>query len=168
MGSEQANLVINSYMGSSKKKKPGFRILVVHGPNLNLLGERETDIYGRGTLAELNTSLRKLGRQMNVTLKFFQSNSEGSLIDFLHENRMWADGLVINPGAYTHYSYAIRDAISGISILTVEVHLSDIHAREKFRKRSVIQPVCLAQFSGDGFQSYFDGLQYLVKTLDQK
>lgn len=140
-----------------------MRILVIHGPNLNLLGEREPEVYGTMTLAELDRKLRATARRHGVTLRAFQFNGEGEIIDALHEHRRWADGVVINPGAYTHYSYAIRDAIAGIGLPCVEVHLSDIHRREKFRSVSVIAPVCVSQVSGLGWRSYEQGLLSLVR-----
>jgi 3-dehydroquinate dehydratase-2 len=137
------------------------RILVIHGPNLNLLGEREPEIYGSLTLEELNQKLREFAAEHNLELKIFQSNHEGAIIDFLHQERRWADGIVINPGAYTHYSYAIRDAIAAVGKPTVEVHLSDIKRREPFRRISVIADVCVAQICGLGWQSYIEGLKLL-------
>jgi 3-dehydroquinate dehydratase-2 len=145
------------------KLKVSTRILVLHGPNLNLLGEREPAVYGTLTLKGLNELLRKSARKGGITLRIFQSNSEGTLIDLLHQNRKWADGVVINPGAYTHYSYALRDGIASISLPTVEVHLSDIHRREDFRKISVVSPVCVAQISGKGPGSYLEGIELLLK-----
>ena len=124
---------------------PKLTVLLVHGPNLNLLGEREPEIYGRTTLAEINASFRREARKHGLKTVAFQSNSEGALIDFLHRNRKRAAGLVINPGAYTHYSYALRDAIAAIQLPAVEVHLSDIRKREPFRRHSVIKDVCLAR-----------------------
>lgn len=141
------------------------RILLVHGPNLNLLGEREPEVYGKLTLAELNEQLEKFAAQSHVALTCFQSNHEGVLIDFLHEQRKHADGLVINPGALTHYSYALRDAIAAINLPAVEVHLSDIHAREEFRRVSVIREVCLQQISGLGMESYKRGLEVVLGRL---
>jgi len=138
------------------------QILVVHGPNLNLLGEREPEVYGTLTLDDLNREIRKYGRSKNVECRFFQSNHEGDIIDFLHENRHWAHGLVINPGALTHYSYVLRDAIAGVGLPAVEVHLSDIHKREEFRKVSVIEPVCIRQICGMGKKSYFEGIEILL------
>lgn len=140
-------------------------ILIVHGPNLNLLGEREPDVYGAMTLDDINAELEIFARSHGLGLKNFQSNHEGGLIDFIHKQRHWADGMVINPGAYTHYSYALRDAIAGVGVPTVEVHLSDISQREDFRKVSVIEPVCVAQISGLGWKSYIAGLE---KLLDLK
>jgi 3-dehydroquinate dehydratase-2 len=137
------------------------KILVLHGPNLNLLGEREPAIYGDLTLGQLNSNLRKSASQLGVVLKIYQSNGEGKLIDLLHRHRKWAEGVVFNPGAYTHYSYALRDAVAAIEKPTVEVHLSDIHKREEFRRVSVIAPVCVHQISGLGWRSYLEGLKFL-------
>ena len=139
-----------------------LKILIIHGPNLNLLGEREPDIYGSFTLDDVNQRIREFAAKNNIEVKMTQSNHEGVLIDFLHENRKWADGLVINPGAFTHYSYALRDAIAAVQLPAVEVHLSDIHKREEFRKISVIKEVCIQQISGKGLDSYIEGLKYLL------
>jgi 3-dehydroquinate dehydratase-2 len=144
------------------------KILIVQGPNLNLLGEREPEIYGSMTLEELNAAISAFARLRNGETIFFQSNHEGGLIDCLHEHRPQGasarkvDGVVINPGALTHYSYALRDAIAAIQLPTVEVHLSDIHKREAFRKISVIKEVCLAQITGLGKDSYLHGIEWLV------
>ena len=141
------------------------KILIIHGPNLNLLGEREPEVYGKLTLSDINGELEKLAETLNVSLKIFQSNHEGQIIDFIHENRKWANGIVINPGAFTHYSYALRDAIAGVQLPTVEVHLSDIHKREPFRRVSVIKDVCIDQVSGRGLNSYLDGFKQLLEYL---
>lgn len=138
------------------------RILVLHGPNLNLLGEREPEIYGRMNLLQLNRTLRKFAVSQKVSLKIFQSNEEGVLINYLHKYRRWAHGVVINPAAYSHYSYSIRDAIASINIPAVEVHLTNIKKREKFRRISVIAPVCISQISGLGWNSYIKGIQLLI------
>lgn len=143
------------------------KIMVIHGPNLNLLGEREPEIYGSLSLKDVNRHIREFASQNNIDIKVLQSNHEGVLIDFLHENRTWADGLVINPGAFTHYSYALRDAIAGIQLPAVEVHLSDIHNREEFRKISVIKEVCIQQISGKGLESYIEGLKCLLDFLSK-
>ncbi len=121
------------------------KILVIHGPNLNLLGQREPSIYGATALEEINKRLGEYAAAHGAEIQIMQSNHEGEIIDALHRARGWADGIVINAGAYTHYSYAIRDAIAAIGIRTVEVHLSNIHAREPFRHTSVIAPVTLEQ-----------------------
>ena len=118
-------------------------ILVIHGPNLNLLGEREPEIYGSKTLHDINNEIANFAKELKLLTKIYQSNSEGKLIDFIHENRKWADGIVINPGAYTHYSIAIRDAIASVNLPAIEVHLTDIMKREDFRKVSVISDVCV-------------------------
>ncbi len=138
-----------------------MRVLVVHGPNLNLLGTREPEIYGSLTLEEINQEIKNKAQELQMELKIFQSNHEGTIIDFIHENKDWAQGMVINPAAYTHYSIAIRDAISATQIKTVEVHLSNIESREDFRKISVIKDVCHAQISGHGLNSYLLGLEKL-------
>jgi 3-dehydroquinate dehydratase-2 len=138
-----------------------FNVFIVHGPNLNLLGEREPEVYGTLTLAQLNGRLRIEAKKMDLKLRVFQSNSEGALVDALHRQRKWADGVVINPGAYTHYSYVIRDAIAAIQIPAVEVHLSDIKNREAFRRKSVIVPVCVGQISGLGWRSYLKGMELI-------
>jgi 3-dehydroquinate dehydratase-2 len=141
------------------------KILVIHGPNLNLLGVRQPEIYGHLTLADINGEIERLANGLQVTVKFFQSNHEGYIVDFLHDQRDWADGVLINPGALAHYSYSLRDAIAAIRLPTVEVHLSDIYSREPFRKISVIREVCLDQVSGRGLSSYLDGLRILVTNL---
>ncbi len=142
------------------------RILVLHGPNLNLLGEREPEIYGRMTLEEVNEKIREFAAERGAEVRIFQSNHEGTLIDLIHEHRHWADGIVINPGALTHYSYALRDAIAAVGIPAVEVHLSDIGSREPFRRISVIRDVCIAQISGKGYRSYLEGIERLLEVLD--
>ena len=138
-----------------------MNILVLNGPNLNLLGERETEIYGNDTLEELMMWLETSSDGRNHKFKFYQSNHEGNLIDAIHDERQWANGMIINPGALSHYSYAIRDAISSTGIPTVEVHLSHIMDREDFRKISVIKDVCISQVYGLGKKSYLEGLKIL-------
>jgi 3-dehydroquinate dehydratase-2 len=144
------------------------RILFIHGPNLNLLGEREPEIYGPMTLAQANEQIAAFAEKCQVEPVFFQSNHEGQIIDFLHAHRREAVGVVINPGALTHYSYALRDAISAVQLPAVEVHLSDIHRREAFRHISVMREVCLAQISGLGVESYCRGLEVVLGFLGRK
>jgi 3-dehydroquinate dehydratase II len=144
------------------------QILVLNGPNLNLLGTREPDVYGRQTLAEINHELEKVAAAHNTVLRTVQSNHEGALIDALHEARDWADGILINPGAFTHTSYALRDAITAVALPAVEVHLSNVHTREPFRRRSVLAPVCLGQVAGFGAYSYTLGLFALLNHLNKK
>lgn len=139
-----------------------MRIGVVNGPNLNLLGIREPEIYGRGTLADLEAYVKAYAGPADVEIRFSQWNSEGGVIDELHALRLWADGVIINPAAFTHYSYAVRDAILGISLPTVEVHLSDINKREPFRRISVTEDACIAQIMGLGFDSYIRAIDTLI------
>ena len=139
-------------------------ILVLHGPNLNLLGIREPDIYGTTTLEDINRLLQKKAAEWGLELRILQSNHEGVLVDFLHENRTWADGVLINPGALTHYGYSLHDAILAIQKPTVEVHLSNIFAREEWRRKSVLSPTCKGIISGFGAESYLLGLEALRKS----
>lgn len=143
-----------------------MHILVLHGPNLNLLGTREPAIYGSTTLADIEQQLRVLAGELGVTIETYQSNHEGALIDRIHAAaREGVAGLLINPGAYTHTSIALRDALAAVAIPTVEVHLSNIHARESFRRRSHISPVVLAQVAGFGAVGYGLALRGLVNHL---
>jgi 3-dehydroquinate dehydratase-2 len=139
-----------------------MNILIINGPNLNLLGKREPEIYGRETLADIESWLASSPESSDHSIKWFQSNHEGAIIDQIHDSINSIDGIIINPGALTHYSYAIRDAIASVNIPTVEVHLSDIDKREDFRKISVLKDVCVKQISGLGKNSYLEGLKILV------
>lgn len=143
-------------------------IFVVHGPNLNLLGEREPAVYGTLTLDQLNAQIREHGRTRGCEIRTYQSNHEGALLDALQEARTWAAGIVINPGAYGHTSYALRDCIAGINVPTVEVHLSDVEAREPFRRISTIADVCIAKISGHGPASYFEAIDLLRDTASEQ
>ena len=142
-----------------------IKILLIHGPNLNLLGKRSPEIYGTSGLDEINSRMQSLARDGGAELRVFQSNSEGALIDAIHEAGNWADGIVINPGAYAHYSYAIRDALTSIKLPAIEVHLSNIYAREEFRHQSVISPVVVGCISGLGWRSYACGIQAMIEIL---
>ena len=141
-----------------------FKILILHGPNLNLLGTREPNVYGRETLADINAMLTEHAERLQVQVRCLQSNHEGELIDAIHKAEETA--LLFNPGAFTHYSIALRDAVAAKGLPTVEVHLSNVHAREEFRHRSVIAPVCLGQIAGFGSYSYVVGLAALVHHLE--
>ena len=141
------------------------KILVIHGPNLNLLGEREPGVYGTDNFDSINDEITALALEKGMHGEIFQSNHEGEIIDELHLARKSFDAVILNAGAYTHYSYAIRDAIAAIRIPVIEVHLSNIHARDEFRHRSVIAPVCVGQIAGFGKRSYFlavDALEYIL------
>lgn len=140
------------------------KILVISGPNLNLLGTREPDVYGSRTLEDMKVQMLDHAETAGCELDFFQSNVEGEIINYIHEHRD-ADGMIINPAAFTHTSIAIRDAISAVRIPSVEVHLSNIHAREEFRRVSHIAPVCVGQISGFGINSYLLGLKALTEYL---
>jgi len=142
-------------------------ILVLHGPNLNLLGMREPDIYGNLTLEEINLRVVTLGQELQIEVRCTQSNHEGGLIDALQEARTWAQGVILNAGGYTHTSVALRDAIAAIEIPVVEVHLSNVDAREQFRHTSLISAVCRGKVSGFGWRSYMLGLRGLAEILSE-
>jgi len=146
----------------TSKDDPMKKLLILHGPNLNLLGTREPEVYGDLTLDDINQRLIDIGEAADVEVKCLQSNSEGALIDALHEARAWAAGVVFNPGAYTHTSVALRDAITAIEIPVIEVHLSNVYAREEFRHKSLLAAVCLGKITGFGWRSYLMGLQALI------
>lgn len=131
-----------------------MKILVVHGPNLNLLGTRETDVYGEQTLDDVNAMLSSEAEKLGAEIRTMQSNSEGALIDAIQDARGWADAIIINPGAYTHTSIALRDAVAAVDLPVIEVHLSNVHAREDFRRHSYISPVAVGQIVGFGVDSY--------------
>ncbi|HOW90486.1 MAG TPA: type II 3-dehydroquinate dehydratase [Elusimicrobiales bacterium] len=137
-----------------------MNVLVIHGPNLHMLGRRKPEIYGKGTLPELNAEIRERAAASGLKVRIFQSNCEGRIVDAITAASGWADALIINPAAYTHYSYAIRDAVEALDVPAVEVHLSDISKREPFRRVSVIRPVCRARFKGEGWRSYFKALDF--------
>ncbi len=144
------------------------KILLIHGPNLNMLGRREPEVYGRLTLDDLNAQMRRIAEENGAELRIFQSNSEGALIDAIQESVNWADGIVINPGAYSHYSYAIRDALAAVRLPAIEVHLSNIYARERFRNHSVISAVVAGCVAGLGFRSYTCALESLIGILQER
>ena len=142
-----------------------MKILIIHGPNLNLLGKREKEIYGDKTLKEINSLLERQAKEMGVEIINFQSNSEGALIDFIQTESPKADGIIINPGALTHYGLSLREALADTNLPLIEVHLSNIYAREEFRQRSLIAPIAKGQISGLGWRGYIAALRTLVAEL---
>ena len=142
------------------------KIMVLNGPNLNMLGIRKPEIYGSESYADLEAYIENYGEEKGIEVTVLQSNCEGELIDFIHHALGNYDGIVINPGAYTHYSYAIHDALEAVSLPAVEVHLSDIHSREDFRRISVTAPACLCQISGEGFLGYRKAIDYLLENFE--
>jgi 3-dehydroquinate dehydratase-2 len=147
------------------RRRKGPRILAVHGPNLNLLGRRDTDIYGKSTLAEINAALRAEAKKLGAEVTVFQSNAEGTILDRLHAAIGKFDGLLINPAGLTHTSVSLRDAIEALGFPAVEVHLSNIHRREAFRHTSFVSPVCVGTIAGFGLDSYLLGLAALVRRI---
>lgn len=145
-----------------------MRVLVINGPNLNLLGQREPSVYGNTGLDVLVKALKKYGEELGILVDHVQTNSEGELIDKLHGAIGQYEGIILNPGAYTHYSYAIRDAVASIDVPVLEVHISNIYAREEFRSRSVIAPVCVGQISGLGIYGYQLALDYFRRYYNEK
>lgn len=143
-----------------------YRFLLINGPNLNLLGTREPEIYGSETLPKLVDAIQAYAQERRVEVRDFQSNSEGDIVTAIQEARLWADGILLNPGAFTHYSLAIRDAISAVDVPVVELHLSNVHARESFRHKSVLSGVCLGVIGGFGRNSYFLALDALIRHLE--
>lgn len=141
------------------------RILIIHGPNINMIGERETSIYGKETYEDINRQIVQCATEHGLDCRIFHSNHEGAIIDTIQAAAKEMDGIVINAGALTHYSYAIRDAIAGIKIPVIEVHYSNIHSREEFRNKSVIAPVCAGQIAGFGKHSYFLAIKGLAEML---
>jgi 3-dehydroquinate dehydratase-2 len=139
-----------------------MKILVIHGPNLNMLGSRQVSLYGDKTLAEINSLLDKAAYELGVELETFQSNHEGALVDFIQEKSSEATGILINPGALTHYGLSLRDALADTSLPVIEVHLSNIYAREEFRQQSVIAPISRGQISGLGWRGYIAALEIVV------
>lgn len=141
------------------------KVVLIHGPNLNLTGMREPGIYGKDTLAEINVQVIRKCNSAGMECEVFQSNSEGAIIDRIHETRETCDGILLNAGAYTHYSYAIRDAISAVCLPCIEIHMSNVHAREEFRHTSVIAPVCAGVIAGFGKNSYLLAVDAMKEML---
>ena len=142
-------------------------LLVINGPNLNLLGQRDPDIYGTMTLAAIEEKIRERAKELGTEIAFFQSNSEGTLIDHIQQKAPGSQGVIINPGAYTHYSLALRDTLANLQVPIIEVHISNIHGREPFRRRSVTAPVVRGQISGLGWRGYLAALEYLVASREE-
>ncbi len=144
-----------------------IRVTLIHGPNLNMLGVRDPDIYGKDNFETVNKKIEGHAKHLGIEIRIRQSNSEGEIINFIQEAMSWAEAIVINPGAYTHYAYAIRDAIADSRLPTIEVHLTNVHAREEFRRHSVISPVATGQIVGFGTQSYLLGLAAAKSLIEE-
>lgn len=144
-----------------------IKVSLIHGPNLNLLGAREPQVYGRDSFDEINRKIKARAQQLELEVRIFQSNHEGEIIDAIQDARNWADGIVINPGAFTHYSYAIRDAITAVRLPTIEVHLTNVHAREEFRHHSVVANVVTGQIIGMGTLGYLLSLMAIKEIVEQ-
>ena len=144
-----------------------IRLSLIHGPNINLLGTREREIYGGDSFDEINRRIKAHAQSLEMDVRIFQSNHEGEIIDAIQEAKSWADAIIINPGAFTHYSLAIRDAVTGVRLPTIEVHISNVYAREEFRHKSVIAPVCVGQIAGFGPYSYLLALEAAKNIVEQ-
>ncbi|NLH98313.1 MAG: type II 3-dehydroquinate dehydratase [Chthonomonadales bacterium] len=144
-----------------------IKCLVLHGPNLNLLGTREPEVYGKTTFDDLNRSIKETASRLGMEVRIIQSNSEGQLIDAIHDAMTWAQGIVINPGAYTHYSYAIRDAIAAARLPAIEVHVSNVHARDEWRRHSVVAPVVVGQIVGLGPRGYLMAIEAMKNLIEE-
>ena len=145
-----------------------MRVLVINGPNLNLLGQRDRDVYGSMTLADIEEMMRHSARELGTDVEFFQSNSEGSIIDLLQSRSPSVNGIIINPGALTHYGLSLREALADTGLPVVEVHISNIYARERWRHRSVVAPVAVGQISGLGWRGYLAALEFLTATFNER
>ena len=144
-----------------------IKISLIHGPNLNLLGVREADIYGRDTFDDVNRGIKQRAVQLGMEVRIFQSNHEGEIVDAIQDAREWADAIIINPAALTHYSYAVRDALTAVRLPAVEVHVSNIHAREEFRRNSVVSPVVVGQIVGMGSYGYILAMDAIKNIVEQ-
>jgi 3-dehydroquinate dehydratase-2 len=144
-----------------------IKVSVIHGPNLNLLGIREADVYGRDTFDDVNRNIKQRATQYGMDVRIYQSNHEGEIVDAIQNAREWADAIIINPGALTHYSYAVRDALTAVRLPAIEVHVSNVHAREEFRRHSVISPVVLGQIVGLGSIGYLLALDAIKSIVEQ-